>query len=83
MLDLSIHDSEDRTGGKQEYKFRLPEGAERLEKTGYEEIYIPAQERRVDEKLVDVTTLPTWMQPVFSEIKRFNPIQSKVLPHTL
>jgi hypothetical protein len=27
IIDLSLHDTEDRTGSKQEYKFKLPEGA--------------------------------------------------------
>ena len=30
IIDLSLHDSEDRTGSKQEYKFKLPEGAEKI-----------------------------------------------------
>ncbi len=32
---------------------------------------------------MEITDLPDWMHPVFEGIKRFNPIQSKVLPHTL
>lgn len=36
IIDLNLHDSEDRTGTRQEYKFRLPEGAEKIEKVGYE-----------------------------------------------
>ena len=35
LLDLTLHDSEDRIGNKQEYKFKLPEGAEKLERVGY------------------------------------------------
>jgi hypothetical protein len=34
-------------------------------------------------QLIDIDTLPQWMQPVFTGIKKFNPIQSKVLNHTL
>jgi hypothetical protein len=30
VLDLNLHDSEDRTGAKQEYKFKLPQGAEKI-----------------------------------------------------
>ena len=52
ILDLSIHDSEDRTGSKQEYKFRLPEGAEKLERVGYEEVLIPASQKVVNEILI-------------------------------
>ena len=48
ILDLSLHDSEDRVANKQEYKFKLPEGAEKLEKVGYEEIYIPAKSKVID-----------------------------------
>ncbi len=32
---------------------------------------------------MEVDTLPVWMQGVFPGIKRFNPIQSRVLKHTL
>lgn len=47
---------------------------------GYEEIHIPPKKKRVEEKLIEVDTLPPWMQSVFTGVKRFNPIQSRVLP---
>lgn len=48
ILDLNLHDSEDRTGAKQEYKFKLPQGAEKIERLGYEEVFIPASEKTVN-----------------------------------
>jgi hypothetical protein len=30
IIDLTIHETEDKTGSKQEYKFKLPEGAEKI-----------------------------------------------------
>jgi len=30
-----MHDTTDRTSHKQEYKFKLPEGAEKIDKPGY------------------------------------------------
>ena len=36
ILDLHIFDVEDRTASKQEYKFKLPPGAEKIERVGYE-----------------------------------------------
>ena len=52
MLDLNLQDSEDRTGVKQEYKFKLPEGAEKLDRVGYEEVVIPASSKVVNETLI-------------------------------
>lgn len=46
-------------------------------------MHIPPQSKTIDEKLIEIDSLPTWMQPVFEGIKRFNPIQSRVLSHTL
>lgn len=48
ILDLNLHDSEDRTANKQEYKFRLPEGAEKIDRVGYEEVFIPASQKTVN-----------------------------------
>ena len=48
VLDLTIHDAQDRTSRKQEYRFRLPEGAERIEHAGYEEVHIPARQPQLD-----------------------------------
>ncbi len=42
-IDLSFHDTTDYISKKQEYKFKLPDGAEKLQKPGYEEIIIPAK----------------------------------------
>lgn len=82
-IDLSFHDTTDYISKKQEYKFKLPDGAEKLQKPGYEEIIIPARKNEIKTDLIEVSTLPSWMQSVFTGIKRFNPIQSKVLNHTL
>lgn len=83
IVDLSIHDSSERVSSKQEYKFKLPAGATKTEKPGYEEVYIPPTINTKEEKLVDIKELPEWMQPVFAGIKRLNPIQSRVHDHTL
>jgi|JI10StandDraft_1071094.scaffolds.fasta_scaffold2594957_2 hypothetical protein len=58
ILDLSLHDSEDRTAAKQEYKFKLPEGAEKIDRVGYEEVFIPASQKIVNETLIEVDSLP-------------------------
>lgn len=36
-----------------------------------------------EEKLIDIESLPSWMQPVFTGIKKLNTIQSRVHDHTL
>lgn len=54
MLDLNLHDSEDRTAAKQEYKFKLPHGAEKIDRVGYEEVFIPESEKNVNETLIEV-----------------------------
>ena len=50
---------------------------------GYEEVYIAASQKTLNETLVPVKSLPEWMHEVFSGFKTFNPIQSKVLPYAL
>lgn len=40
VIDLDLHDSSDRTGLKQQYKFKIPASATKLDKSGYEEIVI-------------------------------------------
>lgn len=83
ILDLDIHDSSDRMGTRQDYKFKLPSGAEKIEKPGYEEVIIPGKLVDLHEKLVEVKSLPEWMWPVFAQIKTLNPIQSKVCQYAL
>ena len=86
ILDLSLHDSSDnynKVTSKQEYKFKLPQAATKVDKPGYEEVHIPPSINNRQEKLIEIEVLPAWMHPVFSGIKRLNPIQSRVCEHTL
>ncbi len=48
VIDLNTFDVEDRTANKQEYKFKLPQGAEKVERVGYEEVHIPASQKTVN-----------------------------------
>jgi pre-mRNA-splicing helicase BRR2 len=63
-------------------KCLLPKGSQRVAKTGYEEIYVPAVRHKFKEgegKLVAITELPEWARPAFpAPIVNLNYIQSKV-----
>ena len=58
MVDLDLHDSSDRTGLKQEYKFKIPASATKFDKPGYEEIVIEAKTLDQGGKRIDISSLP-------------------------
>lgn len=60
-------------------KCQLPAGSWRLAKKGYDEIYVPAvKNKRDDIPIVQISSLPDWAQPAFSQTKNLNIIQSHV-----
>lgn len=63
----------------------LPEQSWRAQKKGYEEVHVPALKSVVPpgEKLVLVSDLPDWMQPVFDGMRSFNRVQSKLFNSAL
>lgn len=63
-------------------KVRLPEGSFKRSKKGYEEIHVPAPEKKSvpEEDLVPISSLPHWAQSAFPGAKTLNPIQSKCYP---
>lgn len=59
-------------------KIVLPEGSERISLRFYEQYTVPYSQKRPDPvDLIEVTSLPKWMQPAFS-VKTLNNVQSKV-----
>lgn len=59
----------------------VPEKSTKINKPGYEEIHIPAPQRKpmsADEKLIHITSFPVWMQPAFGGIEKLNRVQSKL-----
>lgn len=63
-------------------KVRLPEGSFKRTKKSYEEIHVPAPTTREfpDSEKVPITALPEWVQPAFSGLVKFQPIQSRCFP---
>lgn len=63
-------------------KVRLPAGSFKRTKKGYEEIHIPAPEKRTvsPDELVPISRLPAWAQPAFANATTLNPVQSKCFP---
>jgi pre-mRNA-splicing helicase BRR2 len=64
-------------------KCLLPKGSQRVTKTGYEEIYVPAVRHKfkddADNRLVPISELPEWARPAFpAPISSLNYIQSRV-----
>ncbi|KAL8434904.1 hypothetical protein Efla_000715 [Eimeria flavescens] len=63
-------------------KVKLPDGAQRIETKGYDEVVVPALKRPAEkvEGLRAVSTMPEWCHPAFSNagIERLNALQSKV-----
>ena len=61
----------------------LPEKSWRAQKKGYEEVHVPAVRPVIpaDERLVDVSELPEWAQPAFTEggVRTLNRIQSRMV----
>jgi pre-mRNA-splicing helicase BRR2 len=50
-------------------KCLLPKGSQRVTKTGYEEIYVPAVRHKFkddkDNRLIPISELPDWSRPAF------------------
>lgn len=64
-------------------KVRLPAGSFKRSKKGYEEIHVPAPEKRSvsPDELVPLTRLPAWARAAFgSGTTSLNPVQSKCYP---
>ncbi len=63
-------------------KVQLPKGAFKRTKKGYEEIHIPAPQKREipADEIVPITDLPHWAQAAFPGARSLNPIQSKCYP---
>ncbi|KAL4570790.1 hypothetical protein LXL04_026453 [Taraxacum kok-saghyz] len=62
-------------------KCELPLGSYRNHSKGYEEVHVPALKPKPlapDEKLVKISTMPTWAQPAFEGMTQLNRVQSKV-----
>lgn len=63
-------------------KVRLPPGSFKRTKKGYEEIHVPAPEKRTvsPDELVPISQLPAWAQAGFQGATSLNPVQSKCYP---
>lgn len=63
-------------------KVRLPAGSFKRSKKGYEEIHVPAPEKRTvsPEELVPIRELPEWTHAAFANATTLNPVQSKCYP---
>jgi pre-mRNA-splicing helicase BRR2 len=56
-------------------KVSLPKGSTKLQKNGYEEVYVPAIRHKAkgDERLIPIRELPSWAQKAFPDpIKELN-----------
>ncbi|XP_058793100.1 U5 small nuclear ribonucleoprotein 200 kDa helicase [Phymastichus coffea] len=59
----------------------LPDGSFRKQRKGYEEVHVPALKPKPfgdNEKLVSISDLPKFVQPVFDGFKTLNRIQSRL-----
>jgi pre-mRNA-splicing helicase BRR2 len=59
----------------------LPSGSYRTAKKGYEEVHVPAQKPQPlasDERFVEVSEMPEWVQPAFEKMQRLNRVQSRM-----
>jgi pre-mRNA-splicing helicase BRR2 len=65
-------------------KCSLPAGSFKRQKTGYEEVHVPAPIKsplNPGEKLVEITDLPAWARQAFGkDVKTLNRIQSRLYP---
>ncbi|WFD43545.1 RNA helicase [Malassezia psittaci] len=63
-------------------KVRLPPGSFKRSKKGYEEIHIPAPDKKTvpASDLVPIKALPEWAQPAFPGATSLNAVQSKCYP---
>ena len=61
---------------------KLPPKSEIINKKGYQEVHIPALKSQIgeDEKLVPITSLPSWSHKGFQGMTSLNRVQSKVYP---
>lgn len=61
-------------------KVTLPKGSQKIEKTGYTEVLIPAQGHpNKDEHLIPISDLPEWARAAFPPpIEKLNTIQSRL-----
>ncbi|EEB07212.1 U5 snRNP complex subunit Brr2 [Schizosaccharomyces japonicus yFS275] len=62
---------------------KLPEGSYKRTGKGYEEIHVPAPEKKPmepNEKLVPITDMPEWTHEAFTGTQTLNRIQSKIFP---
>ena len=59
---------------------KLPENSKRIERKGYEEVFIPGTKKPIDpnEKFVPIKDLPEWARRPFGKIEKLNRIQSKI-----
>lgn len=62
-------------------KCKLPEGSFKRARKGYEEIHVPAPQKKQggEEELVPVTALPEWARQAFT-VPKLNRVQSKLYP---
>ncbi|KAG2152619.1 P-loop containing nucleoside triphosphate hydrolase protein [Suillus bovinus] len=62
-------------------KCKLPEGSFKRARKGYEEIHVPAPQKKQggEEELVPVTALPEWARKAFT-VPKLNRVQSKLYP---
>ena len=63
-------------------KVRLPAGSFKRSKKGYDEIHVPAPEKRTisSDELVPIRQLPSWTHAAFAGATSLNPVQSKCYP---
>ena len=63
----------------------LPEKSWRVQKKGYEEVHVPAVRPIIpsDERLTEISELPSWTHAAFPGIKSLNRIQSKMVSSAL
>ncbi|OAX40546.1 Sec63-domain-containing protein [Rhizopogon vinicolor AM-OR11-026] len=62
-------------------KCKLPEGSFKRARKGYEEIHVPAPQKKQggEDELVPVTALPEWSRKAFT-VPKLNRVQSKLYP---
>ncbi|KAL7671632.1 hypothetical protein ACOME3_006523 [Neoechinorhynchus agilis] len=65
---------------------QLPEGSFRKQRTGYEEVHVPAPKPKPftnDEKLISVEELPAYVRPAFEGFTALNRVQSRISSRAL
>lgn len=56
-------------------KCRLPEGSTKIQRKGYDEIYVPGKKHKQGEqKLIQISELPEWTHKAFPNTKALNTI---------